>query len=90
MYKCIRFIILLWCTIGMMSSCDQKKLLQVQAFETSSSGKNLQEVALNKDGSTVVILFNPGSKATGITLNYRGNAISTNLKDNAIQTILIH
>jgi glucosylceramidase len=46
--------------------------------------------ALNKDGSTVVILFNPSNKTKGIELNYKGNSIITNLKDNAIQTILIH
>lgn len=46
--------------------------------------------ALNKDGSTVVILFNPDGKSKDIALNYNGKSINTHLKENAIQTILIH
>ena len=46
--------------------------------------------AVNKDGSTVVILFNPDSESKDIALNYKGKYINTHLKDNAIQTILFH
>ena len=46
--------------------------------------------ALNKDGSTVVILFNPDGKSKDIAVNYNGKSINTHLKENAIQTILIH
>jgi glucosylceramidase len=57
---------------------------------THSSADIMTTSVQNQDGSTVVILFNPGSEAKDIDLNFKGNLIKTNLKDNSIQTILIH
>lgn len=68
MYKCSRYLIFLWFASGMMLSCDQKKPLQVQVFETSASGKNLAEVPLlEKIKNPLVVTLNPEEKFQTIT-----------------------
>lgn len=60
-------------------------------IDTSNNDTEVMTTAaLNKDGSTVVILFNPGSTPKDIAINYQGNTINTKIRENAIQTILIH
>jgi glucosylceramidase len=69
------------------------RFIRPEAVRIDASNNDTEVMAtaaLNKDGSTVVILFNPGSASKDIAINYQGNTINTKIKENAIQTILIH
>jgi glucosylceramidase len=43
----------------------------------------------NKDGSIVVVLFNPTADKKNIEIKHKGNLLHTNLNGEAIQTIVI-
>jgi hypothetical protein len=43
----------------------------------------------NKDGSIVVVLFNPTANSKSININLKDKKLQTNLNGEAIQTVLI-